>query len=310
MSQEIEDIKSALQHINADDRDTWLRVGMAMKSGLGEYGFDLWDNWSSTSKSYNEKDARTVWQSFKSGGIGIGTLFHEAKQNGWQSDSKPQLRVMVNPGPEHQPDLTNDTKQRAIRAWELSTPAPPNHPYLLKKNIKPNGVGVLGCIYFDAPKFVRNDGNLLIIPIMDLNLNVWSIQFISESGKKAYLRGQRKKGSFYWIDGNTEVVYLCEGFATGATLHQETGHAVACAFDAHSLIHVAKALARRFTKDQIVIMADDDWRTPSNPGIKSAQKAAREIGSQVRIPDFTGLPRGDKDSDFNDYQRLRNTCHG
>ena len=38
---ELERIRAALACLSADDRDRWLRMGMAVKSALGEDGFDL-----------------------------------------------------------------------------------------------------------------------------------------------------------------------------------------------------------------------------------------------------------------------------
>ena len=73
-------IREALHCIPADDRDTWLRMGMAVKSELADEGFALWDEWSQSASNYNERDARDVWKSIKpGGGITIGTLFHEAQ---------------------------------------------------------------------------------------------------------------------------------------------------------------------------------------------------------------------------------------
>lgn len=81
-------IRAALHHVPAHDRGLWLRIGMAIKSELGEEGFDLWDEWSQQDKSYNPKDARDVWRSIKANGkITVGTLFHEAKQRGWRDDT-------------------------------------------------------------------------------------------------------------------------------------------------------------------------------------------------------------------------------
>jgi hypothetical protein len=39
---EQEKIKTALAYVLAHDRELWLRIGMAIKSELGEDGFDLW----------------------------------------------------------------------------------------------------------------------------------------------------------------------------------------------------------------------------------------------------------------------------
>jgi putative DNA primase/helicase len=61
---------------------------MAIKSEFGEDGFEIWDQWSSLSSAYRAIDARDVWKSVKAGkGIGIGSLFYDAKQAGWKDDT-------------------------------------------------------------------------------------------------------------------------------------------------------------------------------------------------------------------------------
>lgn len=86
-------ITDALGHIPADDCDTWLRVGMAIKAELGDTGFAIWDNWSRTADNYVKRDAIDVWRSIRpGGGIGIGTLFHLARRHGHLSDSQPVSR--------------------------------------------------------------------------------------------------------------------------------------------------------------------------------------------------------------------------
>ncbi len=50
---EIERINSALQSIDANDRETWLRMGMAVKAELGDEGRDMWITWSQQSPSFN-----------------------------------------------------------------------------------------------------------------------------------------------------------------------------------------------------------------------------------------------------------------
>jgi hypothetical protein len=77
-------IHAALRCVPADDRDRWLRIGMAIKAALGEDGFELWDAWSRSSDRYHATDARTVWHSIRpDGGIGLGTLFFEAAKHGY-----------------------------------------------------------------------------------------------------------------------------------------------------------------------------------------------------------------------------------
>jgi hypothetical protein len=80
-------IRDALAHVNADNRDTWLKVGMAIEAELGPAGRPIWDEWSAKSTKYNERGQEATWRSFKGSGVTIGTLFHEAKQNGWRDDN-------------------------------------------------------------------------------------------------------------------------------------------------------------------------------------------------------------------------------
>ncbi|MEY3696324.1 MAG: hypothetical protein RL083_2149, partial [Pseudomonadota bacterium] len=85
MRSDIERIQDALQFIDASDRERWLRMGMAIKSELGEGGFELWETWSQQADSFNRKDAWDVWKSIRVGGkVTIGTLIYEARAGGWR----------------------------------------------------------------------------------------------------------------------------------------------------------------------------------------------------------------------------------
>ena len=77
-------IREALSHIQADDRETWRTIGMALKAELGDAGRALWDEWSRTSAKFDTKDQAKVWRSFKGSGVTIGSVFWTARQNGWQ----------------------------------------------------------------------------------------------------------------------------------------------------------------------------------------------------------------------------------
>lgn len=81
-------IQDALQFIDPADRETWWRMGMAIKSELGESGFDHWIEWSQTDKSFNARDAQSVWRGIKqTGSVTIGSLFYEARANGWRDNT-------------------------------------------------------------------------------------------------------------------------------------------------------------------------------------------------------------------------------
>ena len=47
-----EDIRVMLSFIPADDRDTWVKMGMAIREELGNAGWPIWKEWSRKSDSY------------------------------------------------------------------------------------------------------------------------------------------------------------------------------------------------------------------------------------------------------------------
>lgn len=62
-----ERLQSCLDHIEADDYHTWVKVGMALYhqyDGDAE-GFGMWDAWSQTSDSYRERDCEQKWHTFQ-----------------------------------------------------------------------------------------------------------------------------------------------------------------------------------------------------------------------------------------------------
>lgn len=80
----VETINAVLDYIPADDRGIWLRTGMAIHSwDSGSVGYKTWRDWSAKSSKYDLDTQKKTWDSFKTtGGIGIGTLFYLAKENG------------------------------------------------------------------------------------------------------------------------------------------------------------------------------------------------------------------------------------
>lgn len=85
----------ALNYINPDDYDTWLKVGMALKhEGVP---FSVWDNWSRQSSKYHEGECFAKWKSFNERNSGQpvtgGTLLMMAKQNGFTPGKQTFDRV-------------------------------------------------------------------------------------------------------------------------------------------------------------------------------------------------------------------------
>lgn len=83
----IEEVKRMLSFISPDDRDDWMRVGMALKNE--GYDFDLWDTWSQGSDKYSYEGAQGTanqWNSFNKDGLHMGTIVMKAKENGYIPD--------------------------------------------------------------------------------------------------------------------------------------------------------------------------------------------------------------------------------
>jgi len=82
---EVNEIRSALNTINPDERDTWLEIGMALHSTYADMqAYELWRTWSEQSNKYDPREQLRVWRSFTpEQGITIASLFHHAKNAGW-----------------------------------------------------------------------------------------------------------------------------------------------------------------------------------------------------------------------------------
>jgi len=78
---------------------------------------------------------------------------------------------------------------------------------------------------------------------------------------------------------------------------------VVVAFNAGNLLPVAKALRKRFRELRLIVCADDDARTPGNPGLTKGTEAAQAVGGGLVVPDF-GPHRPGWASDFNDLAQL------
>ena len=165
------------------------------------------------------------------------------------------------------------------------------HPYLVAKGIQSHGARV-------------EAGRTLLIPLQDVDGRLHSVQGIDPDGSKRFMPGGRVKGCFFFLGEPSGRVAICEGFATGATIRENTGVAVAVAFNSGNLLPVAEALRAKHPGVTLVLAADDDWKTQGNPGLTAAIEAARAVDGLLAVPDFGDLPRGDKDTDFNDLHRL------
>lgn len=297
-------IQAALTFIPSDDRDLWLRIGMALKSELGDgEGFAMFEKWSESAASFDAKAAKASWKSFKpSGAITIATLIAEAKQRGFDpkkfAPAKPLspdevARLKQARAERESVDAQQlAAKQEAVstaaaRLWATATGQGPSS-YLVNKKVASFGV--------------RFGAKALLVPLVDVGARLWNVQRIFLNGDKRFLSGGRVSGCFHII-GNIHTspwILIAEGYATAATLHQATGLAAVVAFNEGNLRHVAGAIRQLQPAANLMICADDDQateaRTGKNPGIVAAIAAAKVTNGRWCKPE--GLSEGA--TDFND----------
>jgi putative DNA primase/helicase len=151
----------------------------------------------------------------------------------------------------------------------------------------------------------------LIVPSVDVDGTLHSLQFVSTGGRKRFYPGGKLKGHFchFGLIDNPVKILIAEGVATALTLFEDSGFPVVAAFNCGNLAAVAETIRWKYFDTDILICADDDHTTEGNPGCAMAAEAAVRIGCDWVPPDFTGLPRGPKDTDFNDLKRLKEAGH-
>lgn len=78
----VTELRSALNHLPADDYHLWVKVGQAL-SGLGQTGRGLWIDWSQASSKFNAAEAAGKWGTFTGDRTGYQAVFKEAQAQGW-----------------------------------------------------------------------------------------------------------------------------------------------------------------------------------------------------------------------------------
>ena len=178
---------------------------------------------------------------------------------------------------ERQHQVASDTVEKI---WTTANSASAEHPYLAKKGISVHGARITG------------DGRLMV-PLYDQDGSLASLQYIDHEGGKLYHPGGQTGGKF-WMLGTTDepgTLYVAEGFATAATIHETTDRPVVVAYSASNLVPVTGTLREIYGATQdIVIVADND---KSGVGQRYAEQASAKYGARMVMPAIEG--------DANDY---------
>lgn len=319
-------IREALQFIPASDRDTWVKMGMAVKSELGDSGFDLWEGWSQQADSFDAKDARDVWKSIRlNGKVTAGTLFHEAKANGWRDDGTHQKptpeeiaerqRINAERSAREEARIASERAEAAkksVAVWKEAGEAKSDHPYLVRKQVSPVvtlreiDADAAAAILGYAPKSSGEHlaGRLLVAPVK-VGDGISTLELIDEAGRKSAVYGGAKAGGFWAAqplpDDDGLTLLIGEGVATVLSAKETTGHPAIAALSSGNLPTVAKAMRERYPTAALVVLSDLVKATGAPD--PHAVEAALSVGGRLAIPDF-GTNRPDGATDFNDMAAL------
>ena len=126
------------------------------------------------------------------------------------------------------------------------------------------------------------------------------LQYINEDGKKLFLTGSKKSGSFFILGKEilktATIINYAEGYATAASIFADFSQPVIVAFDAYNLSPVAEVMFGFFADRKHVFIADnDDSKTGEKEATKACQIILKQNGlAEVLMPQSKG--------DYNDHK--------
>lgn len=251
-------------------------------------------------KIFPDREGGIVWN-HKSGER--KSFFINQKSSGSMTDEeRAKIKAEQERRKKERKAKQNKAANQARAIWSKATPAPKNHPYLVKKHIKPHLTRVSS---WTKNAFINDKWqkiiieNALLIPLFNEAGTIRNVQAIFPDKhpdldrNKDFLASAELSGLFSWIGDKSDTVLIAEGLATASTLHQETGNRVYIAFTANNLLAVAKTVRKHRPTASIVLCADND-KTKNNPGVTKATEAASAVNGLISIPPICGM-------DFNDY---------
>jgi putative DNA primase/helicase len=259
------------------------------KAGLGRpelFGSGEIERFDTPDCKRGDKAGWAVFYSEDGFAAGAFGSWRNGGKHTWSSHNGPEavkkMAEAVKKGVDVRLRLHGEARKKANDLWDRSPEAKGDHPYLVRKGVKVHGI--------------RQDRDQLLIPMRDIKGVIHSLQEIYPDGKKKNLPDGAVTGHFHTIFGDKKITYLCEGYATGASIHAATGSRVIVSFDRNNLVAVSKILTDQRPAgattgyDRLVVAADNDHKTNGNPGLK----AARDTGLPYVFPE------GIQGTDFND----------
>lgn len=244
--------------------------------------------------------------------------YKSGKSGTWTADGRayrpdPEMRRKIEQERRRRAQELLEKQERTSRLaqylWRSASPCV-RHSYLDLKGVQAHGVRVCTWergVEIDGRWFQFSVDDTLIVPVRDISGRIWNLQAIFPHGheivghlgrNKDFLSGGRKAGLMHWM-GSGDSIFICEGYATAASVLEHVGGRVVVAFDCGNLKAVGLAVRAKYQTASITFCADNDLLTEGNPGVTKAREAALAVNGLISIPEFPdGLP-----GDWNDFYR-------
>lgn len=224
---------------------------------------------------------------------GVLGLSHVAISEADREQLQQQQRVQADVEQQQQ---QKKRQKAAIRAAGILRDCKPGQsPYLAHKRLSwPSGLLNSTLIRVGEEAFPAGS---LVVPLYNETGELVNVQLIRHDGVRHYLAGGQKQAACHRIPGGA-LVAVCEGYATGLSIHLATGATVYCAMDAGNLLAIAQVVRGMDDPLQpcrLWLAADNDATTTGNPGKTKAEQAAAAVGAVVALPPTAG--------DWNDYHQ-------
>ena len=165
-----------------------------------------------------------------------------------------------------------------------------SHPYAQKKGIDISQLGF------------KKLGDRLIVPLYSLLTHeIVSWQSIEPGGHKEFKAGCPLTGGVYCTIGKrTDEIFVCEGMATGWTIHDITKRQVWCAFTKHKLDDLSRYLLKKNPPNSLIMALDNDGKETHKPQIKD-KRFKDGISDEIKDKRFNVVVP-DNEGDFNDFR--------
>ena len=180
--------------------------------------------------------------------------------------------------------------QRAAYVYKMLPPAPADHPYLARKQVAPFMAKI-------------NQSGQLVIPMLNADGNIQSLEFIGDNGFKKIMPGTKAAGAFTPLGfprgQSPDQIIIAEGFATAASLHVSTGIPTVHARGKGNIAAITHIMQDRHPHAAIIIAADNDQGKTNNYGLATAKAIQAENPNvAIMLPPING--------DYNDLAVIPN----